>query len=64
MADRLIALTVIQPWTSAIMLGGKDIENRSRHTSHRGPLLIHAGCAVDWLAPDHAWTELPESPRQ
>ena len=36
-------LTVRQPWAWAIVAGLKSIENRSRRTSHRGPLLIHAG---------------------
>ena len=42
------ALTVRQPWASAIMLG-KDVENRSWPTHHRGPLLVHAGTG--------AWTD-------
>ena len=43
------ALTVRQPWATAIMWGGKDVENRPRRTLHRGPLLIHAGLAhPDW----------------
>ena len=37
------ALTVKQPWAWAIMHGGKDVENRSRPTKHRGQLYIHAG---------------------
>ena len=36
-------LTVRQPWAWAIVAGLKSIENRSRRTTHRGPLLIHAG---------------------
>lgn len=36
------ALTVIQPWATAIALGSKKIETRSWETSYRGPLLIHA----------------------
>ena len=55
MPDRLVALTVRQPWASAIIYGGKDVENRTWQTGHRGRLLIHAGKAVDWNAPDHAW---------
>jgi hypothetical protein len=42
----LKAITVRQPWASAIMLG-KDVENRSRYFKHRGPLLIHASLRVD-----------------
>lgn len=38
-------LTVRQPWAWSIFLDDapKDVENRSRATSYRGPLLIHAG---------------------
>lgn len=36
-------LTVRQPWAHAIIHAGKDVENRSRPTSHRGRLYIHAG---------------------
>ena len=36
---------VRQPWAWAIVHGGKDVENRSWRTSHRGPLCIHAGRA-------------------
>lgn len=38
----LMALTVIQPWASAIAMGLKTIETRSWGTRHRGPLVIHA----------------------
>lgn len=37
------ALTVQQPWAWAIAYGGKNPELRSRATSYRGPLAIHAG---------------------
>jgi hypothetical protein len=39
----LKCLSVRQPWASAILLGLKAEEYRSRPTRHRGPLLIHAG---------------------
>ena len=56
--DDARVLTVRQPWAWAIIHGGKDVENRSWPTKHRGPLLIHAGSAferngydeVQWLA--------------
>lgn len=41
------ALTVRQPWASLITSGLKDVENRSKPTSYRGTLLIHAGLATD-----------------
>jgi hypothetical protein len=36
------ALSLSQPWASLLMLGVKRLETRCWHTSHRGPLLIHA----------------------
>ena len=36
------ALSIREPWCWAILEGHKDIENRSRRTHHRGPLLLHA----------------------
>ena len=40
------ALSIIQPWTSLIAVGIKDVENRSRRTNYRGTVLIHAGAKV------------------
>jgi hypothetical protein len=40
-------LTVRQPWAWAIFHAGKDVENRTWYTSHRGPLLIAASRKVD-----------------
>lgn len=37
------ALTVRQPWAELIMSGRKRFETRSWSTTHRGPLIIHAG---------------------
>ena len=36
-------LSIRQPWAWAILHLGKDVENRSWPTKHRGPILIHAG---------------------
>lgn len=44
------ALTVRQPWASAIMWDGKSIENRSTNWAYRGRLAIHAGSRFDRLA--------------
>jgi hypothetical protein len=41
------ALTIRQPWAYAIMRLGKDVENRSWPTDHRGPLLIHASARAE-----------------
>jgi hypothetical protein len=42
-----VILTVRQPWASAIIYAGKDVENRSWTTSHRGRLYIHAWMRLD-----------------
>lgn len=54
------ALTVKQPWANAIIRLGKDVENRSRPTSYRGPLFIHAGLTysqegIDFLRARGQW---------
>lgn len=36
------ALSIRQPWAWLIIHGGKDIENRTRHTKRRGRFLVHA----------------------
>ena len=36
------ALTLTQPWAWLVVHGGKDIENRTWNTKHRGAFLIHA----------------------
>ncbi|CAN7514625.1 ASCH domain-containing protein [Pseudomonas sp. LjRoot71] len=35
-------LSIRQPWAWLIIHGGKDIENRTWHTKHRGRFLVHA----------------------
>ena len=41
------SLSVRQPWTDAIFLRGKDVENRTFRTNYRGPLLIQASKTID-----------------
>jgi hypothetical protein len=36
------AISIRQPWAWAILNAGKDIENRPRRWSYRGPICIHA----------------------
>jgi hypothetical protein len=40
-------LTVGQPWASAIIYAGKDVENRTWPTRYRGLLYVHAGSALE-----------------
>lgn len=48
----MLALTIRQPHASAILYLGKNIENRSWFTPHRGLIAIHAAASVDKDAPD------------
>jgi len=50
-------LSVRQPWASAVVLGFKNIENRSWTTTHRGLLLIHASVRTD-----PGWRDTPQAP--
>lgn len=47
----MLALTLRQPWASAVVRLGKDVENRTWTTPYRGLLVIHAGKGVDSSAP-------------
>lgn len=42
------AISLWQPWASAIACGAKRIETRSWPTNHRGPILIHAAKRYVW----------------
>lgn len=53
MSKPIQALSLRQPWASAVVLGGKDVENRTRPTKFRGRVIIHAGLQLgmpgwDW----------------
>ncbi|ESP95743.1 hypothetical protein B591_31118 (plasmid) [Streptomyces sp. GBA 94-10 4N24] len=45
-------ITIRQPWATCIASGPKRIENRPRHWSWRGWLLLHAGLQIDRAALD------------
>jgi len=45
-----VALTVQQPWATAILWGGKDVENRTWSTKRRDRIGIHAGKVYDTYA--------------
>ena len=49
MTEPMRALSVRQPWAWAIC-HGKDVENRSRGTRHRGLLAIHASKSAPYAA--------------
>jgi hypothetical protein len=58
------AISIKQPWAWAIIYAGKDIENRTWGTKHRGRILIHASSTIDrqgylWLMERH-WGRLPD----
>lgn len=41
-SQRMKILSVWGPWAQLLVLGIKDVENRSWFTAYRGPLAIHA----------------------
>ena len=48
---KMKALTIRQPWASLIVLGHKDVENRTWKTAIRGQITIHSGQSksiADW----------------
>jgi hypothetical protein len=50
------ALSLRQPWASAVIIGGKNIENRTWNTNFRGRVIIHAGAQLGM--PDWDWDQL------
>lgn len=54
-ANTIPALTVCEPWATAIVRGWKPYENRSWRTDYRGPLVIHAGKSREWLGRGLPW---------
>jgi hypothetical protein len=64
------ALSILQPWPYAIIVLGKDIENRTWSTSYRGRFLIHASKGFDMegydvllrmKAENPDWPEIPRA---
>jgi hypothetical protein len=59
------ALTVCEPFASALIFGGKDIENRQQRIAVHGPTIIQAGKSLDWYTDElcdwvHTrWNECP-----
>jgi ASCH domain len=45
--DRLIALSLKQPWVFAVLHLGKDIENRTWRSRYRGRIVLHASKSFD-----------------
>lgn len=48
------ALSIRQPWAGLVVLGIKDVENRTWDVIYRGPLAVHAGQGED----QEAWALL------
>src|SRR4051812_30856789 len=49
-------ISLHQPWAHAVLHLGKTVENRTWHTRHRGPILIHAARTTTTLdAQNPAW---------
>lgn len=62
------ALTVCEPFASALIFGGKDIENRTRPIAVHGPTIIQAGKSLEWYTNELCewlnarWPECPANP--
>ena len=56
------ALSIRQPWAHAILHLGKDVENRTWTTGHRGLLVVHAPKGIQYYAGAHieAFKDLPD----
>ena len=67
------ALSILQPWADASVGGTKRLENRTRPTRYRGPILVHASNwpgylaymrAVEWISmhlPNERLPPIPDS---
>jgi len=54
MPDRMPALSISRPWTTAILAGCKPTENRTWANNYRGPVLVHGAQSWDSDAVDYA----------
>jgi ASCH domain len=45
-------ISIREPWASLIVLGHKDVENRTWMTKYRGPVLVHASQRADDVSVD------------
>lgn len=57
------AITLTQPWASAVAVGIKCVETRSWSTNYRGPIAIHAAKTMPGYAKDFARAMLREGRR-
>lgn len=57
-----MALTICQPWATAIACGLKRIETRGWRPGYRGPLAIHAGLADSPVMLADVLSLVPELP--
>ena len=55
------ALSIIQPWAELIVLGHKDIENRTWPTKVRGRVAVHASKKYDMIEQAEAMCAILEA---
>jgi ASCH domain len=58
--DRLVALSVRQPWAALLVGGRKTIDVRTWPTKLRGAILIHAGKVPDKRPDGWVWVDSPD----
>lgn len=56
------ALSLSRPWTTLVLRHGKNVENRTWTTQHRGPLVVHGAKSYDRAAESWAIYVLGRSP--
>lgn len=56
--DRMVAVTIHEPWATLIAIGEKRIETRSWAPKYRGPIAIHAAARI----PAYAYLAFGQSP--
>lgn len=55
MKSEIKSLAIKQPWATAIIYFGKDIENRTWNTKYRGIFDVHSSKEIDKNAPQWVW---------
>lgn len=56
------ALSLSRPWTTLVLRHGKNVENRTWSTTHRGPIVVHGAKSYDRAAESWAIYVLGRSP--
>jgi hypothetical protein len=53
--NEMKTLSIKQPWSTLIVMGLKNVENRTWKTKYRGKVLIHAPSSIDYTDRQFDW---------